>query len=147
MTISRHLWILAAGSMLLPVITAVATAFGQVAVTTYHNDNGRTGANTNENILNTSNVNVNKFGKLFSRTVDGQIYAQLLYVPNVTIPGQGVHNVTYVATEHNSVYAFDADFAAMSAPLWQVNLGTSMPVPVCCAHRDILIEIGITSTP
>ena len=114
-------------------------------VTTYHYNNARTGATLNETILNTSNVNTNTFGKLFSLFVDGQIYAQPLYVPKVAIPRQGVHNVLYVATEHNSVYAFDAD--SQEAPLWQVSLGPSMPATACCALRDLLPEIGITSTP
>ncbi|MGA8526591.1 MAG: PQQ-binding-like beta-propeller repeat protein, partial [Candidatus Sulfotelmatobacter sp.] len=98
----------------------------QVAVTTQHNDNSRTGQNLNETILNTSNVNVSSFGKLFFRTVDGQIYGQVLYVPGLTIKG-GVRNVVYVATQNNSVYAFDADNPLTSTPLWQVNLGTPMP--------------------
>ena len=120
---------------------------GQVSVTTNRNDINRTGANPAETILNTSNVNVNTFGKLFSRAVDGQIYAQPLYLFNVTIPGQGVHNVVYVCTEHNSVYAFDADAAAASTPLWQVNLGPSLPAAVISSGRDLLPEIGITGTP
>jgi hypothetical protein len=118
-------------------------AFGQV--TTYHYDNARTGANLNETVLTTSNVNVNTFGKLFSLPLDGQVYAQPLYVPSLAIPQKGLHNVVYVATEHNSVYAFDADLPG--SPLWQVNLGPSMPYAVCCAPRDLLPEIGITSTP
>ena len=112
-----------------------------------HYDNARTGAVLTETILNTSNVHVITFGKLFSLAVDGQIYAQPLYVPAVTIPSQGVHNVVYVATEHNSVYAFDADSASQTTPLWHVNLGPSMPQTVCCAPRDMFPEIGITSTP
>ena len=117
-------------------------AYGQV--TTYHYDNSRTGTNLSESILTTSNVNTNTFGKLFSLAVDGQIYAQPLYVPGVTISNV-VHNVVFVATEHNSVYAFDADTGG--SPLWQVNFGPSMPYTVCCAPRDLFPEIGITSTP
>src|ERR1700680_1979721 len=117
------------------------------AVTTHHNDIKRAGATLNEAILNTSNVNVNSFGKLFSRIVDGQIYAQPLYAPTLTIPGQGVHNVIYVGTEHNTVYAFDADFPGMPNPLWHVILGPSVPATVLGGVRDLLPEIGITGTP
>ena len=116
------------------VLMASLLATGQVAVTTHHNDNSRTGQNLNETVLNTSNVNVNGFGKLFSRIVDGQIYAQPLYVPNLNIGGQ-TRNVVYVATANNSVYAFDADDPTASAPLWQINLGSPVQskagVPVC----------------
>ena len=118
----------------------------QVTVTTHHNDTSRTGQNLNETILNTSNVNVNTFGKLFSRAVDGQIYAQPLYMPNLGVGGT-TRNVVYVATQNDSVYAFDADDPA-SSPLWQVNFGTPVPstdVDPSCA--DITPQIGITSTP
>ena len=131
-------------------------AASQVEVTTNHNDVERTGANLSETILNTANVNGSNFGKLLSRAVDGQIYAQPLYLSDVSVAGQGAHNVVYVATEHNSVYAFDADNPAQSAPLWQVNLGPAMPSgDACqstsdspfCSYTDLVPEIGITSTP
>ncbi|HXG19026.1 MAG TPA: LamG-like jellyroll fold domain-containing protein [Methylomirabilota bacterium] len=121
--------------------------FAQVSVLTQHNDNARTGANLNETILNVSNVTVNQFGKLFSRAVDGQIYAQPLYVPNVTIPNKGVHNVVYVATMNNSVYAFDADDPNASAPLWTRNFGPPVPNQDTGELVDIQPIIGITSTP
>src|SRR5262245_14789339 len=83
------------------------------SVLTQHNDAARSGANLNETSLNANNVNQVQFGKLFSRAVDGCLYAQPLYVPNVSIPQQGEHNVIYLATEHNSVYAYDADDPAV----------------------------------
>ncbi len=98
-------------------------------ILTQHNDTSRTGANLHETQLTISNVNPQQFGKLFERQVDGQIYAQPLYVSNVTIPNQGSHNVVYVATMHNSVYAFDADDPQATAPLWHVSLGPSAPLP------------------
>jgi hypothetical protein len=119
----------------------------QVTVATHHNDTSRTGQNLSEAILNTSNVNVNTFGKLFSRSVDGQIYAQPLYVPNLSVGGT-TRNVVYVATQNNSVYAFDADDPAASSPLWQINFGTPVPttdVAPNCA--DITPQVGVTSTP
>ena len=143
----------------LVVLIAFLSSFGfaQVSVLTQHNDNSRTGQNLNETYLNTSNVNVSNFGMIFSRTVDGYIYAQPLYVPNLNIQGQ-THNVVYIATEHNSVFAFDADDPSASAPLWQVNLGTSVPSQDICLVQatdgcngspwnDLTPEIGITGTP
>ena len=99
--------------------TVAVPAFGQTSVLTQHNDNARTGQNTSETILNTTNVNVNQFGKLFAMPADGQVYAQPLYVPGVTING-GVHNVVIIATENDSVYAYDAD--SSGAPLWKASM-------------------------
>ena len=91
--------------------SVVVPVFAQTPVLTQHNDNARTGQNTSETSLTTSNVNVNQFGKLFAMPVNGQVYAQPLYVPGVTING-GVHNVVIIATEADSVYAYDADSAS-----------------------------------
>jgi hypothetical protein len=123
-----------------------------VSVLTQHNDSSRTGANLNEAVLNTS-VNVNQFGKLFSRFVGGQIYAQPLYVPNLAIPKQGTHNVVFVATTQNRVFAFDADDPAAAEPLWQATLEPSVPVPHWefgnryGPYTNIAPEIGIIGTP
>ena len=136
--------------ILLPALPARADGPITSVLTRSYN-NSRTGADLSETELDASNVNVSHFGKLFSHQVDGQIYAQPLYVPRVFIPGKGVHNVVYVATQHNSVYAFDADGLDLSIPLWHVNLGTSVPLPSPDVgpgdYADILIEVGITGTP
>lgn len=99
-------WWVGAFAAILLMIPAIPTA-GQISVTTYQYNNQRTGVNANETILTPSNVNTTNFGKLFFQVVDGDIYAEPLYVPNVTING-AIHNVVYVATENDSVYAFNA---------------------------------------
>ena len=133
----------------------VAQAASSAAVLTYHNDNLRTGQNVNETILTTTNVNSSKFGKLFSLPVDGPIFAQPLYMPGVTV-GTQVHNLVFVATEHNSVYAWDADTAS-ATPVWTVSFNnpaagvTAIPCAEAASGRGncstITPEFGITSTP
>lgn len=104
------------------LLAIIPHASAQVSVLTQHNDNARTGANLQETVLTPANVNVNQFGKLFTRTVSSRIWAQPLYVPNVAVTGKGTHNVIYTVTEIGDVYAFDADDPAQSAPLWTRDL-------------------------
>ena len=136
-------------------LAGVMTAPAQVNVTTYHNDIGRTGQNLNETILNTANVNSTLFGRLFTQKVDGEVYAQPLYLTGITVNG-AVHNVVFVATQHDSVYAFDADSntGANASPLWQASMLTSAHGAAAGATTiawpagsDINPEVGITGTP
>jgi hypothetical protein len=137
-------------------LASAQVASAQVNVLTQHNDNTRTGLNPNETILTPSNVNATTFGTIQSRPVDGIIAAQPLYVSGVTIPGQGGHNVVYVATLHDSVYAFDADDASGSnaSPLWQTNflnpaagVTTESSTDLGCTSTTALNEMGILGTP
>lgn len=139
-------------SAFLAVILGSPLLLSQTAsVLTWHNDVARTGQNLHETILTTKNVNTKQFGKLFSYPIEGQAYAQPLYVPNVSIPGQGTHNVVYVATEHDQVYAFDAD-GLTTKPLWHDSFidpargitTVSTKNSFCPSIRP---EVGITSTP
>lgn len=127
---------------------------GQVNVLTYHNDLGRTGLNPNETILSPSSLQANAFGLLFSHPVDGQVYGQPLYMWGLMIPGKGLHNVLFVVTEHDSVYAFDADSntGTNAAPLWQasfINPAAGVtPVPAASLGCNVIApELGISSTP
>lgn len=121
------------------------------SVVTQHNDNRRAGVTVREAALTPASVSGPEFGKLFTRSVDGEIYAQPLYLPHMAIPGKGVHNVVYVATMHNSVYAFDADHARVMEPLWHRVLEPSVVLPDTNigppGYADIAIEVGIVSTP
>jgi glucose dehydrogenase len=99
-------------------LAAAAHVAAQESMTTYHNDSQRTGLNPHETILKLSNVNKSSFGKLFTQPVDGNVYTQPLYVPHLSIAG-GTHNVVFICTEHDSVYAFDAD--SHREPLWHVS--------------------------
>lgn len=137
------------------LMLSAAHGAAPVSSLTWHYDNSRQGANTNETILTPGNVNVGNFGKLFSYAVDGHVYAQPLIVTGVSIPGQGTHNVVYVATQHDSVYAFDADSnaGANGGLLWHTNLGVSAATPNSDygnrygPYHDIDPEVGITGTP
>jgi hypothetical protein len=121
-------------------------------VTTYRYDNAVSGINAKETILTPANVNVATFGQLFSNPIDGQAYAQPLYLANVTIPGKGTHDVVYIATCHDTVYAFDADTGG--DPLWVTSfispaVGTGItPVPQPdVISGDVTPEVGIIGTP
>ena len=136
------------------IFICVASAFCQVNVLTYHNDLARTGQNLNETILTTTNVRPGAFGQLFRQSVDGQVYAQPLYMWGLSIPGEGIHNVVFVVTEHDSVYAFDADNAIGSnaAPLWKVSFidpanGVTTVPSETLECMVLAPEIGATSTP
>jgi len=131
--------------VLLLALSSLAPA--QVNVLTANYDNNRTNANLQETQLTPATVGPQSFGKLGSLPVDGQVYAQPLYVSAVSIPGRGVHNVVYIATEHNSVYAYDADTVASPVLYWHVNLGPSVPSDVVQpGYKDVTPEVGILST-
>lgn len=134
-------------------LAAFPAGWAQVSVATYHNDNARTGQNLHESTLTPANVNPTDFGRVFVQPVDGSIYAQPLYVPNVSILGQQ-HDVVFVATEHDSVYAFDADNAAgaNANPLWHVSFINPPAVTTVDSYNDagcgdLVPEIGISGTP
>src|SRR3977135_4182974 len=98
------------GDVMSVVILFLASTHGmaQTAAATWHYNNALTSANTSETVLTPANVKSTSFGKRFTQPLDGFVVGQPLYLPSVNIPGQGVHNVVYVATLHDSVYAFDA---------------------------------------
>jgi hypothetical protein len=120
----------------------VAPLASRVQVLTQHNDDARTGANLSETTLTVANVASKDFGKLFEWTIDGQVYAQPLYVSDVS-----GRDLLIVATEHNDVYAFDARASGPSAAVWHVNLGPSFMVEAVTANVNTFPEMGITSTP
>jgi len=135
--------------------TALVAVTDLAGIYTHHDDVARTGQNLQEYALTPANVRSPKFGKIWSCAVDGEVYAQPLYVASLAIGG-GTHNVVFVATEHDSVYAFDADSSAC-VTYWHANFvnGTTVTtVPASVPYEstnlmtwDILNEIGITGTP
>jgi hypothetical protein len=114
-------------------------------VLTYHNDNMRTGRNSSETTLTLKNVKSTTFGKLFAIPTDGLVDAQPLYVPNLSIPGNGTHNVLFVASEHGTVYGFDADSGSTLWHLTTLAAGETTSDDRGCSQ--VTPEIGITSTP
>jgi uncharacterized protein (TIGR03437 family) len=142
---ARRCWV---SVFLAPALSA------QVNVLTYRNDNARTGQNLNEPLLSPANVKAGQFGQRFQHSVDGSVFAQPLYMAAVPIAGRGLHNVVLVATEHDSVYALDADdnFDANAGPLWQVSFINPSQGVTTVPWEDvncpvIYPEIGITGTP
>lgn len=148
--------------LLSPMVVACAlasAAHGQTSVLTYHNDNARTGQNIAETVLTPANVNASRFGKLFSQAVDGDVYAQPLYVNRLAIANKGIHNVVFVATEADSLYAFDADSAIgpNAGALWHASLldaahgaaagATSVDGRPDLSCGSIVPRVGITATP
>ncbi|HEY2819587.1 MAG TPA: chitobiase/beta-hexosaminidase C-terminal domain-containing protein [Candidatus Acidoferrum sp.] len=140
------------------LLLLLATTSRAQNVTTQHYDNTRAGSYTTENLLTTSTVSATTFSRLFSQSVDAQIYAQPLYIQNVAVSGKGTHNVVFVATENDTVYAFDADTngGTNATPLWKVTMldsahgaasgATSIPQGDV-STTDITPIIGITGTP
>jgi uncharacterized protein (TIGR03437 family) len=127
-------------------LSLACTAFSQVNILTANGNNDRTNGNLQEVQLNPSSVSPSKFGKLAVFPVDGQVYAQPLYISSFVING-AAHNVVFIATMHNGVYAFDAESTSRK-PLWQVNLGASVPAQILFGpYGDIGGEVGILSTP
>ena len=136
-------------SLVCAALVFAASAFAQVTTSQY--DNFRTGATLHEKILTPRNVNSRQFGKLGAFKVDGPVYAQPLFVPSVDIPGKGTHDVVFIATERDSVYAFDANRPG-GLPLWKVSFlnnarGITVPSEDSVGCPFIRPDVGITSTP
>jgi len=145
-----YLWI-ATLRLCLAGLAALAASpdqiLAQVSVLTANGDNNRTNANLHESHLTPQNVRPNSFGKLGAFPADGQIYAQPLYVSNLLFPNGAAHNVLFITTMHNTVYAYDADMPSAGGLLWQVNLGQPFPTTLWNApYTDISPEIGILGT-
>jgi hypothetical protein len=137
------------GRWTLPVLVAAlslpAVALAQQDVLTFHNDNARTGQNLHETILSPANVNSTSFGKLFNVPMDGKVDAQPLYVSRLAMPGKGEREVVFAATEHDSVYAFDAENGQV---LWKRSVLKPSEEPSDSQHcSQVQPEIGITATP
>src|ERR1700691_2522424 len=108
------------GSFIAALLLGALTLAAQTSVTTYHNDTARTGQYLNEALLTPAALSDGLFEKRQFLALDGAVYAQPLYLARVKIAGKGFHNILFIATSHDSLYAFDAD-ASGSQPLWQVS--------------------------
>ena len=151
--VNRFMWraSIATPCIVLLLIGADTLYTQTVCIPTAQYNNKRTGANEKEVILTPKNVKAGTFGKLATLSVDGSVYSQPLYLPAVAIPGRGTHNLLFVATERDSVYAFDAE-SLSTEPVWHVSLlptGTpSFPVPASAVQCPFISpDVGITSTP
>src|SRR5947209_435480 len=130
-----------------PTPDPTPTAAAPTGYLTWKANNQRTGLQPNETILTPANVNATQFGQKFAVPVDGWVYAQPLYVAGVTIAG-AKHNVVFVATEHATIFAFDAD--AAGPPLWVKSfLGPGITTVQTGGNPFIPMqpEVGITATP
>jgi hypothetical protein len=142
-------WLAALGSL---AVTLTPTSQAAQPVLQRGYDLSVSGATLTETTLDTSNVGSNTFGLVFKLPVDDTVYAQPLYVPNLAIPNLGTHNVLYVATMNDTLYAFDAD--APGLPLWKINLASlvgATPVPIAQftfqGNMNIVGHLGVLSTP
>lgn len=131
----------------LPFFFPAPFAIAQISVTMANYGSSRLNANVSETILTRAAVSGGPFGKIGMFPVDGQVYAQPLYVAALPMPGQGTKNVVFVATMNNSVYAIDADSPGDTIPLWQVSLGPAAPSAAIPYVNDLSPQIGILSTP
>src|SRR5262249_10246167 len=118
----------------------ITISSGFNGVFSWRNDGGITGQNQQETILTPAAIASGNFGKRFACPVDGYVYAQPLYAPNVFIPGSGIHNIVSVATENDSVYAFDAD-ANPCQQLWQTSFLSAAVGPACNSLNDCLVNL------
>lgn len=138
---------------ILAVVLGACTLAAQTSVVTYHNDNARTGLNSSETLLTPANVKAGLFGKRYYLPVDGAVYAQPLYLPRVKIPGKGFRNLIFVATAHDSLYAFDADdeSAAGATPVWKTSFLDASTGVTTVSSSDVgctvIPELGIIGTP
>jgi len=144
-TLARNLCV----TLFVVCIALLSSSFAQLSVPTSRGDNARSGANTNETLLAPSNVNKSSFGRLFSFPVDYVVMAQPLYMPNVNIPSQGTHNVIYVVTQADSVYAIDADTGTQLWYASMLNVGgtTASGKYLPCASGIGFNQEGVVGTP